>query len=146
MIMSTLSIKKASSDVSSRTLLAVAAVLVCVLAFSGALLELVHRWNTQEEYSHGFLIPVISAWLLWARRDALRASVGQPSVWGPVLVLLALGMHIFGAIGRDLDSFPDRVRCRPNRCRACNWRLPAFASRLRTDHISAFCNSVAVFR
>ncbi len=97
--MSTLSIKKASFDVSPLTLLALAGVLFCALAFSGALLELVHRWNTQEEYSHGFLIPFISAWLLWARRDALRASVGEPNVWGPLMVLLALGMHILGQLG-----------------------------------------------
>ena len=38
-----------------------------------------HRYTTQEEYSHGFLIPVISAWLLWTRRDAIAGSVGTPS-------------------------------------------------------------------
>ena len=54
--------------------------IVCLLVvvgfatYSEPLLELVHRWSTQEEYSHGFLIPVIVAWLLWTRRDALRAS------------------------------------------------------------------------
>ena len=37
------------------------ALVVALLAFSDALFELVKRWVGQEEYSHGFLIPVVSA-------------------------------------------------------------------------------------
>ena len=74
------------------------AVLAAIFAFHGALMELSHRWATQEEYSHGFLIPVVSAWLLWRRRNALRAAVGRPSWTGPVLVLLAFAMHVIGEL------------------------------------------------
>jgi exosortase D (VPLPA-CTERM-specific) len=79
-------------------LLACLAVLVALVAFSGPLLELVNRWIKQEEYSHGFLIPVIVAWLLWTRRDALIASIGRPSWTGPALILLAAVMHIVGKL------------------------------------------------
>ena len=74
------------------------AIIVAILGYSGALTELVHRWNQQEEYSHGFLIPVVTAWLLWTRRDALRANIRQPSWIGPVLILLAIAMHITGEL------------------------------------------------
>src|SRR6204780_2276939 len=97
--MSTLSVKSPSAAVSTLTLLVLAAVLISIAGFSEALLELVRRWNGQEEYSHGFLIPVVSAWLLWTRRDALRASVGAPSLVGPALILLAIVMHIVGVLG-----------------------------------------------
>src|ERR1039458_9702286 len=80
------------------TLLAAISVLVALFAFSESLLNLVHRWSVQEEYSHGFLIPVIAAWLLWARRDALIASMGRPSWTGPALILLAAVMHITGKL------------------------------------------------
>src|SRR5450759_1084971 len=73
-------------------------VLIALVAFGGPLLELVHRWSIQEEYSHGFLIPVIVAWLLWTRRDALLASIGRPSWTGSVLILLAAAMHIVGKL------------------------------------------------
>jgi exosortase D (VPLPA-CTERM-specific) len=79
-------------------LLASISVLVALFAFSESLLNLVHRWSVQEEYSHGFLIPVIAAWLLWARRDALIASMGRPSWTGPALILLAAVMHITGKL------------------------------------------------
>ena len=65
-------------------------ILVAFIGFSGGLKELLRRWTVQEEYSHGFLIPVIAAWLLWTRRDALRASIGKPSWTGP-LVIVARG-------------------------------------------------------
>jgi exosortase D (VPLPA-CTERM-specific) len=66
--------------------------------FSGALLELVRRWTRQEEYSHGFLIPIVVMWLLWTRRDALFASIGRPAWTGPVLILFAMVMHITGEL------------------------------------------------
>src|ERR1700690_4087310 len=96
--MSTLSIKNPPRILSHLALLAILAFVACVAAFGSALLELVHRWNSQEEYSHGFLIPVVTAWLLWSRRDALRESVGQPGFAGPLVILLALSMHIVGEL------------------------------------------------
>jgi exosortase D (VPLPA-CTERM-specific) len=73
-------------------------VFIALIAFSDSLLELVRRWHDQEEYSHGFLIPIIAAWLLWTRRDALLASIGRPSWSGPGLILLAAVMHIIGKL------------------------------------------------
>jgi exosortase D (VPLPA-CTERM-specific) len=72
--------------------------LIALVAFSESLLELVHRWSSQEEYSHGFLIPFIVAWMLWARRGALISNIGQPSWAGPALILLAAAMHIVGKL------------------------------------------------
>jgi len=83
------------------SLLVFISVLVGLTAFSSGLWELVARWSRQEEYSHGFLIPIIVAWMLWARRDALLASVGRPSWTGPLLILLATIMHLVG----ELSSF-----------------------------------------
>jgi len=74
------------------------ALLVTLLGFGRPLLELVRRWTVQEEYSHGFFIPAISAWLLWSRREAIAASLGQPSWLGLLLIGLAAGMHIVGEL------------------------------------------------
>ena len=87
------------SQPSIRTLLlALIAVLISLAAFSGALSELVHRWSAQEEYSHGFLIPVVAAWLLWRQREAALTSFGKPAWAGPILILLAMGMHLVGEL------------------------------------------------
>ena len=73
-------------------------VFVALIGYGEPLLELVSRWIKQDEYSHGFLIPIISAWLLWSRRDVLPASIGRPVWLGHALILLALSMHIVGEI------------------------------------------------
>ena len=75
-----------------------AGVLLAMLVFSGALSELVTRWMRQEEYSHGFFIPLIAAFLLWRRREALLASVGRPSLAGPALIVLSGIMLVIGEL------------------------------------------------
>jgi len=77
-------------------LLALAVIAAALFAFSSALSELSHRWWTEEEYSHGFLIPLVSVWLLWSRRDALLANIGRPSWIGLALILFAVLVHIIG--------------------------------------------------
>jgi len=74
------------------------ALAVAIIGFSPALAELVGRWYGQEEYGHGFLIPILSAWLLWARRDALAQSIGRPSWLGLVIVLAAVLLHLIGGL------------------------------------------------
>ncbi len=74
------------------------AALLAAVGFSGALFELVRRWTTQEEYSHGFLIPLVAVWLLFTRRDALLASIGRPAWTGAVLIALAMVMHVVGEL------------------------------------------------
>lgn len=74
------------------------AVIAALIGFENSLLSVARRWQAQEEYSHGFLIPIIVLWLLWSRRDVLRISIGQPSWTGPVLILVAAAMHILGEL------------------------------------------------
>ena len=97
-MMSTLSIKRPPYSLPVLALLATGAVLVSIAAFRPALLELVNRWSNQEEYSHGFLIPVVTLFLLWSRRDTIRTSIGQPSIFGPALIALALALHVVGEL------------------------------------------------
>ena len=82
-----------------RVALLVFAVFVCVLAFGRALMDLLARWTWYgEEYSHGILIPIVTAWLLWSRRHALATSFGPPAWAGLILVLLAMAMYVTGEL------------------------------------------------
>lgn len=72
--------------------------LLALLAYWGGIDNLVHRWSTQDEYSHGFFLPLIAAWLLWRRRDAVLASFGRPSWFGVLLILVAIGMLVLGEL------------------------------------------------
>jgi len=78
--------------------LLVLGLLLLVAAFWGGLVELVGRWHRQEEYGHGFFLPLISAWMLWTRRAALRESMGAPSGWGLVVLGVSGLMLVLGEI------------------------------------------------
>ena len=63
-----------------------------VLSFRGALVDLLGRWNSQEEYSHGYLIVGLVLWLLWRRRAVLLGSLGPPSWAGLLLISFAIAL------------------------------------------------------
>lgn len=67
--------------------------LFSLAAFSGGLANQYGRWMSQDEYSHGFLIPLISLWMLWDRRDALLASIGSPA-WLGIPIILGSGFML----------------------------------------------------
>lgn len=48
---------------------------------------MVGTWNASDTFAHAFLVPPISAWLVWRRREALAALVPQPQPWMLVGVL-----------------------------------------------------------
>lgn len=64
-----------------------------IFLFYDSLEVMVRWWSTREEYSHGFLIPLISAYLIWQRSDVLR-QIRFESSWPALLVLLA-GVFLF---------------------------------------------------
>jgi exosortase len=71
---------------------------VCfVWAFASTLTDLVHVWRTNDQYSHGFLVPGFALVLLWLRRDKFdRASARPALVVGSLLVALGLGLRLAG--------------------------------------------------
>ena len=82
----------------ARWLLPGLAFALLLAAFWGGLDNVFWRWMREEEYSHGVFIPLIAIWLVWLRRDAVRASVGTPSWTGSLLVLAAVALLVVGEL------------------------------------------------
>jgi hypothetical protein len=72
----------------STLVLFIAGFLLLLLAFWGGLGHLVGRWDKQEEYSHGYLIPLVTGYLIWQRWDLLKTLEFKPS-WAPVALVLS---------------------------------------------------------
>jgi exosortase len=73
------------------------ALLAAVLwAYWTTFVDMAGTWAHEPEYSHGFLVPVFAAVLLWFRRDELKVASFQPSWWGLVLIALGLVMRAVG--------------------------------------------------
>ena len=77
-------------------------VVVIVALYASILYRLVWQWYSSADYSHGFLVPLLSGYLIWRRRDALAKVPRRPSAWGMVIVLLSLGVLFLGSLGAEL--------------------------------------------
>ncbi len=64
-----------------------------LLVFAPVILGLVNNWMTDDNYSHGFLIPIVSGYLLWSRRKELATFSLNPDTRG--FLLLGFGLIIF---------------------------------------------------
>ncbi len=81
--------------------LAISAALIFV--YATVLAKLGHDWWTDENYSHGLLIPFVIGYLLWSQRDRMARTAQHPSmVWGLVAVLSALVALWAGTAGAEL--------------------------------------------
>jgi exosortase len=58
---------------------------------------MVERWWSDPQYSHGFLVPVFAAAVLWARRALWNAARWRPSWWGLPVLATALAMRVVAA-------------------------------------------------
>jgi len=79
--------------------------LVGVLAvlYAPVIKLLVYQWYNDADYSHGFLVPLLSAYLIWQRRDKLREVPRHASWWGMVMVAFSLGLLFLGSLGAELS-------------------------------------------
>ena len=71
-------------------------------AFLPAVNLLFETWGTVEEYSYGYFIPLISAFLIWQRADQLRQRDLRGSWSGVLLVLFALVLNAVGSLSAML--------------------------------------------
>ena len=70
--------------------------------YAAVLPPLIANWLDDPNYSHGFLVPGLSAYFIWDRRQALACLRPQPHWGGLVLLGLGLGMLLLGHLGGEL--------------------------------------------
>ncbi|HEY1683558.1 MAG TPA: exosortase/archaeosortase family protein [Tepidisphaeraceae bacterium] len=74
----------------------------CLMGIAGVLAtwatwaDIYHLASNDEEYSHIFLVPVIALCLIWVRRARLRFCRPTLRIAGPLMVLAAWGISLFG--------------------------------------------------
>lgn len=77
--------------------LAVGAAVVVLWAYWPTFMTLWNTWSANPQYSHGYLVPLFAAVLLWFRKEYLPALPLTPSWWGLAVVGLAFLMRLGGA-------------------------------------------------
>ena len=85
----------------SRRIFAVASAFV--LAYATVLTKLGHDWWTDENYSHGLLVPFVIGFILWSQRQRLISVAKNPAMTtGIALVVFGLLSLWAGTAGAEL--------------------------------------------
>src|SRR4051812_24165503 len=66
------------------------------------LLKLINDWYTDPNFSHGFLVPLFSVYVVWSNKEKLAAMTKKPSVLGVIGILGGLSGLIVGTLGSEL--------------------------------------------
>jgi exosortase len=66
------------------------------------LFKLVSDWWTEPDFSHGFLVPLFSAYVVWTQREKLALIKQKPSLFGLFVILGSLAVLIVGVLGAEL--------------------------------------------
>jgi exosortase len=75
-----------------------------ILLYFQVIVGLVNDWWVDSNYSHGFLVPLVSAYLIWKKRGKLKSLEKKRSYWGFLILLSGLGIYILGTAGSEYFS------------------------------------------
>jgi exosortase len=63
---------------------------------------LARQWWNDPNLSHGFFVPLLSAYLVWQKKDVLASLPRKPSWWGLAVMVGAMGTLLLGILGAEL--------------------------------------------
>ena len=57
---------------------------------------------SNEDYSFGLLLPLVSGYIVYLKRDQIRSQLWRPSYLGLILVVVGFGLYAMGELAADL--------------------------------------------
>ena len=84
--------KDEKGDLAARLIAGGLVILAGIYAYWPTIRDMVHAWEREPDYSHGYLVLPAAMFFLWTRRHS-RPAVGAPG-WFPGLSLVALSLFI----------------------------------------------------
>lgn len=70
--------------------------------YHATLAHLIGQWWNDPNFSHGFFVPLFSAFVIWQERPRLATLQIEPSWWGLMVLALGLGILVVGQLGAEL--------------------------------------------
>jgi exosortase len=70
--------------------------------YAPTLYHLFLNWKNDPNYSHGFFVPLFSAWMIWQERSRLATLPLRPAYSGLAVIAFALALLIVGQMGAEL--------------------------------------------
>src|SRR5258705_7484259 len=75
------------------------ALLAC---YATTLRGMFQQWLSDEDMSHGFLVPIVVLWIVWRERARWRALPAEPSWWGLAVLAAGAGLQFVAELGAGL--------------------------------------------
>lgn len=69
--------------------------------YAPQMVSMVRNWWLDPNYSHGFLVPLVSAGLIWRQRKRLAAIAAPGSAWGLLFVAAGLALLALGQLAQE---------------------------------------------
>ena len=66
------------------------------------LADLIADWIIDPNFSHGFLIPFVAAYMVWYRQNHLRQIECRPSIYGIFIIVFGIMVYMAGNLGAEL--------------------------------------------
>jgi exosortase len=73
-----------------------------LLLYAPVLKSLISQWWSDPDYSHGFFVPLFSAYILWRQRARWMKTEDKPSNFGLLVMFGAVGLLLVGSLGAEL--------------------------------------------
>jgi len=70
--------------------------------YASTLVRLVAQWRHDPNFSHGFLVPLFSAFVVWQERPKLACLKRRPSWSGILILVMGLCLLLLGQMGAEL--------------------------------------------
>lgn len=91
-----------NNGVQKQALISLGVMLTALLYLYFPILQkLAHDWDTNDNYSHGYFIPILSLYLIYSIKDELRKLPVKTNITGLLLLLLGLAQLIIGKAGSE---------------------------------------------
>lgn len=78
-----------------------AAAVLFFLTYTPTFIWMWDRWFASDSYySHGILVPLVSAYLIWLTREDLAKVTPQRSAWGVPITVIGITLHLLSSLFR----------------------------------------------
>jgi exosortase len=69
------------------------------IAFIPVYPSMVQTWLNHSDNSHGILVPLVSLYFIWQKKDELKTVKISNSNWGAVILLISMGLYLLSYAG-----------------------------------------------
>lgn len=72
-----------------------------IMLYAVNFVKLFEDWRSDENYSHGFIVPLVFGWMLWQRREKLANCKMSPRPWALAIIFFAVIQLVAGTLGAE---------------------------------------------